>query len=157
MGAPRGEVEFSRNAGTVLLTLLLAFGTPAHAESVALKREAGTLVLPVVINDRLILNFTLDSGASDVTIPEDVARTLVRTGTITRSDLPDIRVTKDQLISVSCTVQEDDPSVPCCYLRDPHGLVFNIEQTRVVAYKTPTRHLGAGQGAPIRVSAGGNS
>jgi clan AA aspartic protease (TIGR02281 family) len=49
-------------------------------------RESGTFKIPVRINGVLELHFTVDSGASDVTIPADVVRTLVRTGTISESD-----------------------------------------------------------------------
>ena len=55
-------------------------------EEVALKAEGGELLVPVVINDSVKLDFMLDSGASIVTIPADVAMTLIRTGTITRDD-----------------------------------------------------------------------
>ena len=40
----------------------------------------------MTINGALTLGFTVDSGASDVSIPEDVATTLIRTGTISESD-----------------------------------------------------------------------
>ena len=66
--------------------------TPAAAppatgtEAVALKQEAGALLVPVVINDSVKLDFVLDSGAAVVTIPADVAMTLIRTGTLTRDD-----------------------------------------------------------------------
>jgi clan AA aspartic protease (TIGR02281 family) len=53
---------------------------------VALKAEGGELLVPVVINDSVKLDFMLDSGASVVTIPADVAMTLIRTGTLTRDD-----------------------------------------------------------------------
>jgi clan AA aspartic protease (TIGR02281 family) len=53
---------------------------------VRLVREAGTFKVPVRINGVLELQFTVDTGASDVTIPADVVRTLVRTGTISESD-----------------------------------------------------------------------
>jgi aspartyl protease family protein len=93
--------------GTIgLLALLsgLAFGAPfadaaarhspapaatapvAETEQVALKAEGGALLVPVVINDSVKLDFMLDSGASVVTIPADVAMTLIRTGTLTRED-----------------------------------------------------------------------
>jgi clan AA aspartic protease (TIGR02281 family) len=51
-----------------------------------MKRQGGTFVVPVLINNALILNFTVDSGASDVSIPADVVMTLVRTGTIVDAD-----------------------------------------------------------------------
>jgi clan AA aspartic protease (TIGR02281 family) len=54
---------------------------------VALKTEGGALLVPVVINDSVKLDFMLDSGAAVVTIPADVAMTLIRTGTITRDDV----------------------------------------------------------------------
>jgi len=55
-------------------------------EEVALKAEGGALLVPVEINDSVKLDFMLDSGASVVTIPADVAMTLIRTGTLTRDD-----------------------------------------------------------------------
>jgi aspartyl protease family protein len=58
----------------------------AHTEEVALKAEGGELLVPVVINDSVKLDFMLDSGASVVTIPADVAMTLIRTGTLTKDD-----------------------------------------------------------------------
>ena len=58
-----------------------------YAESIPLKSEDGTLVLPVLINNRITLDFVLDSGASDVSIPLDVFSTLRRAGTISESDL----------------------------------------------------------------------
>src|SRR5260221_11735746 len=48
--------------------------------------RGGVYRVPVVINDALKLNFIVDSGASDVSIPADVVRTLIRTGTIKKSD-----------------------------------------------------------------------
>jgi hypothetical protein len=43
-------------------------------------------VVPVTINNTLQLEFVLDSGAADVSIPADVVLTLVRTKTLTKSD-----------------------------------------------------------------------
>src|SRR5271165_31460 len=48
--------------------------------------EGGTFVVPVRINDQITLEFVIDSGASDVSIPADVVMTLLRTGTITDAD-----------------------------------------------------------------------
>lgn len=60
-------------------------GTAVETE-VSLEDDGGTFVVPVTINDTISLKFTLDSGASDVSIPADVASTLIRSGTITRDD-----------------------------------------------------------------------
>lgn len=76
---------------TIMLVLVLACGF-ARAESIPLIREHGTFVVPVVINDKITLNFTIDSGASDVSIPTDVFSTLTRTGTVTKSDFLDTQV-----------------------------------------------------------------
>jgi len=51
-----------------------------------MKKEGGTYVVPVLINNAITLDFTVDSGASDVTIPEDVVSTLMRMETIRDTD-----------------------------------------------------------------------
>jgi hypothetical protein len=42
--------------------------------------------------------------------------------------VPDLQAAKSALLSAGCTLLEEDPAVPRCYIRDPYGLVFNIEQ-----------------------------
>jgi clan AA aspartic protease (TIGR02281 family) len=54
---------------------------------VSLKKEGGTFVVPVEINGAITLDFTVDSGAADVSVPADVFSTLARTGTINSSDI----------------------------------------------------------------------
>ena len=75
-----------------MLSLLLACNSAANGESVALQQEGGTLVVPVLINNRITLNFTIDSGAADVSVPADVFSTLIRAGTIAKSDFIDEQV-----------------------------------------------------------------
>jgi hypothetical protein len=54
---------------------------------VALSRSGGgTFHVLVTINSAIRLPFIIDSGASDVTIPDDVMLTPMRTGTITEGD-----------------------------------------------------------------------
>jgi clan AA aspartic protease (TIGR02281 family) len=63
-------------------------GNPlAGTIGVPMVRSGGTYAIPVSINGAITLDFVLDSGASDVGIPSDVFRTLVRTGTITKDDI----------------------------------------------------------------------
>lgn len=76
-----------RSTAFGLLLVLFGTGGSACAETFQLKREGGVLALPVRINHNITLNFTIDSGASDVVIPEDVFSTLSRTGTITPKDM----------------------------------------------------------------------
>jgi clan AA aspartic protease (TIGR02281 family) len=55
----------------------------------------GTLTAPVVVNNAIKLNFLVDSGASDVSIPADVFSTLERTNTITQTDITGFRSYKN--------------------------------------------------------------
>lgn len=50
--------------------------------AVPMKRSGGTYAVPVLINNAITLDFVVDSGASDVSIPADVVLTLIRTGTL---------------------------------------------------------------------------
>ena len=54
---------------------------------VPLKQHGGIFVVPVEINGALTLEFGVDSGAADVSVPADVFSTLTRTGTIEDSDI----------------------------------------------------------------------
>jgi hypothetical protein len=42
--------------------------------------------------------------------------------------VPDVAASKAALLMAGCSVVEENPAVPRCYLRDPHGLVFNLAQ-----------------------------
>ncbi|HEY2528245.1 MAG TPA: retropepsin-like aspartic protease [Xanthobacteraceae bacterium] len=61
-------------------------GSTSDVQRIPLKVQGGTLLIPVIINGEITLNFTIDSGATDVTIPADVVITLARTGTVQKSD-----------------------------------------------------------------------
>jgi predicted aspartyl protease len=59
----------------------------ATTTNVPMRRAiSGISTVPVLINERVLLDFIVDSGASDVGIPADVVGTLIRTGTLQRSD-----------------------------------------------------------------------
>jgi clan AA aspartic protease (TIGR02281 family) len=60
---------------------------PSSPVEVPLKKDRGTFVVPVQINGAITLDFTIDSGASDVSVPADVFSTLTRTGTIKTADI----------------------------------------------------------------------
>ena len=42
--------------------------------------------------------------------------------------VPDMQAAKTRLLAAGCTIIEENPSIPRCYIRDRFGLVFNIEQ-----------------------------
>jgi hypothetical protein len=58
----------------------------AHSESIKLKQSGGVYMLPVRINDTVTVPFVLDSGAAEVSIPNDVFSVLRRSDTINQSD-----------------------------------------------------------------------
>jgi hypothetical protein len=58
---------------------------------IPLENLGGTMVAPVVINNAIKLNFFVDSGASEVSIPADVFSTLLRTNTLTQTDITGFR------------------------------------------------------------------
>jgi clan AA aspartic protease (TIGR02281 family) len=70
-------------------------GQHAVETRIPLENLGGTLVAPVVINNAIKLNFLVDSGASDVSIPADVFSTLVRTNTLTQTDITGFRSYKN--------------------------------------------------------------
>ena len=80
-------------SSAALLTMLLSCGA-ARSESVPLIHAHGTLQVPVVVNGKLSLYFTIDSGATDVSIPANVFSTLTRDGTVSRQDFLDKRMYK---------------------------------------------------------------
>jgi TPR repeat protein len=59
---------------------------PSQA-GVPLKMSGGMFAVPVEINGIMTLDFFIDSGASDVSVPRDVFSTLKRTGTVKESDV----------------------------------------------------------------------
>lgn len=61
-------------------------GQPRHVISLV-KRESGVFEVPVSINKVMIMNFILDSGASEVSISPDVASVLLKSGSISPADV----------------------------------------------------------------------
>ena len=52
-----------------------------------------------------------------------------RTGPVFDFLVPDMKAAKNRLLAAGCTIVEEDPALPRCYIKDPFGLVFNIEET----------------------------
>lgn len=95
LAQPSGVPSSSRMSGALTgkpETIDVPASTPNAPTSqspsleIALERDGGTLVVPISINDAITLKFVVDSGASDVNIPADVVRTLMRAGTIDEAD-----------------------------------------------------------------------
>jgi clan AA aspartic protease (TIGR02281 family) len=82
--------KMSEISSTALLAMLLICGA-AYPESIPLVREHGTLQVPVIINGKTSLDFTIDSGATDVSIPANVFFSLSRDGMVSPRDYLDKR------------------------------------------------------------------
>lgn len=57
------------------------------AQIIAFEPHAGAFAVPVVLNDVVTAKFIVDSGAADVSIPEEIAAALMKSGTLTNADL----------------------------------------------------------------------
>ena len=62
---------------------------------VLLVSTGGVLLAPVVVNNAIKLNFLVDSGASDVSIPSDVFSAMLRSGAVTEADITGSRRFED--------------------------------------------------------------
>jgi catechol 2,3-dioxygenase-like lactoylglutathione lyase family enzyme len=87
----------------------------------AVRFYESVLGLPIVHRDESLVG--LDAGAFRLYVEKGPAH-----GAVFDFRVPDLQAAKRSLLSAGCTVLEENPSVPRCYIRDPHGLVFNIEQ-----------------------------
>jgi clan AA aspartic protease (TIGR02281 family) len=70
-----------------IIAMLVGVINSALAATIPMEPDHGTFVVPVVVNSQITLKFTIDSGAADVVIPKDVISTLIRTGTISNTDI----------------------------------------------------------------------
>lgn len=67
--------------------LLVLWQNLLNAEEISLVKKGGVYHAPVMINESIKLDFVVDSGAARVSMPYDVFRTLIRTGTISKDDI----------------------------------------------------------------------
>ncbi len=101
VGTPGGVGPGGMEPGGVGVVAAGGGGTQA----IRLSRAGGILVAPARVNDALTLHFAVDSGAADVSIPEDAVEALRRTGTLTDGDFTGRRVyvTADGTRSLAAT------------------------------------------------------
>ena len=79
-----GDLEHTSSEATPLAPANNRSNT--RSETIQLKLEHGIYMVPVRINDAIAIPFVLDSGASEVSIPDDVFSVLWRSGTVSQSD-----------------------------------------------------------------------
>jgi clan AA aspartic protease (TIGR02281 family) len=84
----RAVLAFALVAGLSAATLsTAAWADDQPRQIVAVEPKYGAFVVPVVLNDVLTAKFIVDSGAADVSITEDMASALIKSGTMTGADL----------------------------------------------------------------------
>jgi len=44
--------------------------------------------------------------------------------------VPNLEATKKKLLAAGCRIEQEDPAVPRCYVRDPFGLIFNLTEKK---------------------------
>jgi len=65
-------------------------------------------------------------------VPSPLRREGAEHGPVFEFLVPDVNAAKTRLMAAGCTVEEEDASLPRCYIRDPYGVVFNIGRARAV-------------------------
>ena len=88
----------------------------------ALKFYGSVLGLPITHRSETIVGF--ETGSFCLYVEQGKEH-----GPVFDFLVPNIQAAKQQLVAAGCTIIEENPAVPRCYIRDPFGLVFNIEQT----------------------------
>ena len=72
--------------GLLLVAFSLLFVSGLRAEEIPVEKRGGVYYIPIEVNNALTLDFIIDTGAAEVTLPADVVSTLMRTGDIAASD-----------------------------------------------------------------------
>jgi predicted enzyme related to lactoylglutathione lyase len=90
--------------------------------SEALKFYESVLGLPITERSETIVGF--ETGAFCLCVERGKEH-----GPVFDFLVPDIQKAKRQLVAAGCTVIEENPKIPRCYIKDPYGMVFNVEQS----------------------------
>lgn len=81
------SAQIARGNSETSPTSIASIPNSSSQIKVPVKMDGSLFVVPVELNGAIRLDFAIDSGASDVSVPFDVFTTLKRTGTIKDSDL----------------------------------------------------------------------
>jgi len=85
------DLRFAKPRALAELRDQLSGGSQSGENRVLLASKNGILVAPVVLNNAIKLNFFVDSGATDVSIPADLFSSMRRSGVIIDSDIIGLR------------------------------------------------------------------
>jgi clan AA aspartic protease (TIGR02281 family) len=81
------DLGFAKPRAIGELRAQLAEGSQPGEDRVLLASKNGILVAPVVLNNSFKLNFFVDSGATDVSIPADLFAAMRRSGAVADADI----------------------------------------------------------------------
>jgi catechol 2,3-dioxygenase-like lactoylglutathione lyase family enzyme len=87
--------------------------------SEAAKFYGSVLGLPLASEDKTMLGF--ETGSFRLYVEKGKEH-----GPVFEFLVADVEAAKRQLLQAGCTIVEEDPSLPRCYIRDPFGIVFNV-------------------------------
>jgi predicted enzyme related to lactoylglutathione lyase len=90
--------------------------------SEALRFYGSVLGLPITDRGETIVGF--ETGAFCLYVEQGKEH-----GPVFDFLVPDIQAAKRQLVAAGCIVIEENPQIPRCYIRDPYGMIFNVEQS----------------------------
>jgi predicted enzyme related to lactoylglutathione lyase len=88
----------------------------------ALKFYGSVLGLPITEKGETIVGF--ETGSFCLYVEQGKEH-----GSVFEFLVPDIEAAERQLIAAGCTVTEENPKIPRCYIRDPYGMIFNVGQS----------------------------
>ena len=92
--------------------------------SKAVRFYGPVLGLPMTSQDATMVGF--ETGSFRLYVEKGVEH-----GPVFEFLVPDVESAKRKLLEAGCTIVEEDPAVPRCYVKDPYGLVFNIDRAAV--------------------------
>ena len=80
-----------------------------------------TLALPVTMKSDKLVGF--ETGSFQLFVD---GRDSLRMGPVFEFCVADVDKAKQALLTAGCALVAEDASVPRCYIKDPHGLFFNL-------------------------------
>jgi clan AA aspartic protease (TIGR02281 family) len=82
----RQKIQQEKDEAAARAQQAAAVGATSGPLDIAMKRKDGNLWVSAQINKVVTIDFVIDSGASDITLPRDVYLTLIRSGTLTKAN-----------------------------------------------------------------------
>ena len=83
----------------------------------------GALGFPVVTETERLIGF--DTGAIVIYFERGEPN-----GVVFEFDVDDVQAAKERLQAEGCTLVEEDPGLPRCYMADQFGFVFNLNKSQ---------------------------